>query len=150
MRRVPGSQGTLPGSGHLGVGFAQVQRAGVQELFPRCEPGECELAQREGFRLPVEVVRFAWRDTRRRLSAFLPESELRGNEGGSEPFVTDEGHYILDAPIPPDADPATLAVALKTVPGVVEHGLFLDMAELALLGKEDGSVERLERPAPPA
>jgi ribose 5-phosphate isomerase A len=104
----------------------------------------------ERFRLPVEVVRFAWRDTRRRLSALLPESELRGIEGGSEPFVTDEGHYILDAPIPADLDPAALAVALKTVPGVVEHGLFLDMAELALLGNEDGSVERLERPAPSA
>ena len=104
----------------------------------------------ERFRLPVEVVRFAWRDTRRRLSAFLPESDLRGIEGGSEPFVTDEGHYILDAPIPPETDPAALAVALKTVPGVVEHGLFLDMAELALLGNADGSVERLERPAPSA
>jgi ribose 5-phosphate isomerase A len=99
----------------------------------------------ERFRLPVEVVRFGWRDTHRRLSRFLPESELRGAEGGSEPYITDEGHYILDAPIPPDADPATLATALKTVPGVVEHGLFLDMAELALLGREDGSVERVER-----
>ena len=60
--------------------------------------------------------------------------------------MTDEGHYILDAPIPPDADPAALADALARVPGVVDHGLFLDMAELALLGHPDGTVERLERP----
>ena len=98
----------------------------------------------ERFPLPVEVVRFAWRDTRRRLGALLPEAELRTTEDG-EPYVTDEGHYILDAPIPSGTDPADLALALKQVPGVVEHGLFLDMAELALLGHPDGTVERLER-----
>jgi ribose 5-phosphate isomerase A len=99
----------------------------------------------EGFRLPVEVVRFGWADTRRRLSALLPDAELRRTEDGSEPYVTDEGHYILDAPIPADASPAALAAALAPIPGVVEHGLFLDMADVALLGNEDGSVERLER-----
>jgi ribose 5-phosphate isomerase A len=101
----------------------------------------------EGFRLPVEVVRFGWRDTRRRLAGLLPESELRSTEDRSEPYVTDEGHYILDAPIPPGTDPPALAEALKRVPGVVEHGLFLDMADLALLGRPDGTVERLERGA---
>jgi len=99
----------------------------------------------EGFRLPVEVVRFGWADTRRRLSALLPIAELRGIEGGSEPYLTDEGHYILDCEIPAAADPPALASALKTIPGVVEHGLFLDMADLAVLGNEDGTVDRLER-----
>ncbi len=99
----------------------------------------------EGFRLPVEVVRFGWRDTRRRLVPWLPDAELRGTEGGSEPYLTDEGHYILDCAIPAEADPRTLAAALNAVPGVVEHGLFLDMADLALLGRPDGTVERLER-----
>jgi ribose 5-phosphate isomerase A len=104
----------------------------------------------ERFRLPVEVVRFAWKDTRRRLSTLLPEAERRLAADGSQPYVTDEGHYILDAPIPPSIDPAglaELAVALRAIPGVVEHGLFLDMADLALLGHEDGIVERLERSA---
>ena len=99
----------------------------------------------ERCRLPVEVVRFGWRDTRRRLSAVLPSPKLRG-EGGPAPFLTDEGHYILDASIPAGIDPAELGVALKQVPGVVDHGLFLDMAELALLGHPDGTVERLEHP----
>ena len=99
----------------------------------------------QGFRLPVEVVRFGWRDTRRRLSPLLPDSELRRTDDGTEPYVTDEGHYILDAVIPPDADPAALGPALHAIPGVVEHGLFLDMADLALLGHPDGTVERLER-----
>jgi ribose 5-phosphate isomerase A len=98
----------------------------------------------DGFKLPVEIVRFAWQDTRRRLRPLLPEAELRMSENGAEPYLTDERHYILDAPIPPKADPLELATALKTIPGVVEHGLFLDMASMALLGREDGSVERLE------
>jgi ribose 5-phosphate isomerase A len=100
----------------------------------------------QAFRLPVEVVRFAWKDTRRRLSPLLPDSELR--VVGDQPFVTDESHYILDAPIPSSLDPAglaELATGLRAVPGVVEHGLFLDMADLAVLGHEDGTVERLER-----
>ena len=97
----------------------------------------------ETFRLPVEVVRFAWQDTRRRLSSLLPDTELR--MAGDQPYVTDEGHYILDAEIPPSADPVELAASLRRVVGVVEHGLFLGMAEVALLGRDDGTVERLAR-----
>jgi ribose 5-phosphate isomerase A len=100
----------------------------------------------EHFPLPVEVVRFGWRDTRRRLAHLLPEAELRSTDDGSQPYVTDEGLYILDARIPTGTEPATLADALLRVPGVVDHGLFLDMADLALLGRPDGTVERLERP----
>jgi ribose 5-phosphate isomerase A len=114
----------------------------VAEASKRVE----RLGQR--FRLPVEVVRFAWKDTRRRLSLLLPDSDLRVASDGSQPYVTDEGHYILDAPIPASIDPAglaELAVALRAIPGVVEHGLFLDMVHMALLGHDDGSVERLER-----
>lgn len=99
----------------------------------------------ERVRLPVEVVCFGWGDTRRRLSGLLPDAELRSTEGG-EPYVTDEGNHILDCPIPPGAEPGELDLALKTIPGVVDHGLFLDMADLALLGRPDGTVERLERP----
>ena len=95
----------------------------------------------EGFRLPVEVVRFAWEDTRRRLTGLLPDAELREVDG--RPYVTDEGHYILDCAIPADADPEELDTALKRVPGVVEHGLFIGMAERALLGTPQGGVEVL-------
>ena len=98
----------------------------------------------EGFRLPVEVVRFGWADTRRRLASLLPDAELRTGDDGSAPYVTDEGHHILDCAIPAGIDTHSLADALAPIPGVVEHGLFLDMASLALLGHEDGSVERLE------
>ena len=97
----------------------------------------------EGFRLPVEVVRFAWEDTRRRLAALLPDSQLRQLDGN--PYVTDEGHYILDCVLPASADLDTLGDALHAVPGVVEHGLFAGMAESALLGTASGGVEVLAR-----
>lgn len=96
-----------------------------------------------GFRLPVEVARFAWRDTRRRLATLLPAPELR--MAGDAPFRTDEGHHILDCGVPPDADLDALADELRRVPGVLDHGLFIGMAEAALLGTPDGGVERLAR-----
>lgn len=98
----------------------------------------------EHFRLPVEVVRFAWRDTRRRLAAVLPDATLRPGEDG-EPYLTDEGHFILDCALPADLDTDALGPRLKQIPGVVEHGLFIGLAERALLGRPDGEVERIER-----
>jgi ribose 5-phosphate isomerase A len=97
----------------------------------------------EGFRLPVEVVRFAWPDTRRRLGRLVTDVELRSGEGG-DPYVTDEGHHILDCLLPGDVHPEALDLELRRVPGVVEHGLFLGLAERALLGHPDGRVEVLE------
>jgi ribose 5-phosphate isomerase A len=94
----------------------------------------------ESFRLPVEVIRFAWRDIRRRIGAFLPDAQLRTRDDG-EPYLTDEGHYILDCTLPADVDPDALDREVKLIPGVVEHGLFIRMAERALLGNDDGSVE---------
>jgi ribose 5-phosphate isomerase A len=93
--------------------------------------------------LPVEVVRFAWPTTRRRLLDLVPAATLRQTPDGT-PFVTDEGHHLLDCPIPP-GDPAPLAAALKSTLGVVEHGLFIDQADEVLLGHPDGSVRLLHR-----
>jgi ribose 5-phosphate isomerase A len=98
----------------------------------------------ENHRLPVEVVRFAWRDTRRRLAPLLPDSVLRATDG--EPYKTDEGHYILDCALHPGVDIDELALELERVPGVVEHGLFIGMAERALLGRPDGGVDVLDAP----
>jgi ribose 5-phosphate isomerase A len=90
--------------------------------------------------LPVEVVRFAWRDTQRRLLSLVPSAELRSSEHG-DVVLTDEGHYILDCELPPSGDLAALGDAIKAEVGVVEHGLFIGMTSLALLGSDDGSVE---------
>jgi ribose 5-phosphate isomerase A len=98
----------------------------------------------ETHRLPVEVVRFAWRDTRRRLRPLLPDAGLRAGDG--QPYTTDEGHYILDCALHPGVDVDALALELDRVPGVVEHGLFIGVAERALLGRPDGGVDTLDAP----
>jgi ribose 5-phosphate isomerase A len=93
--------------------------------------------------LPVEVVRFAWPSTRRRLLDLLPSATLRPSQDRS-PFVTDEGHHLLDCDLPA-ADLDLLATALKSTLGVVDHGLFLHHADEVLLGNPDGSVHHLHR-----
>jgi ribose 5-phosphate isomerase A len=90
--------------------------------------------------LPVEVVRFGWRDTRRRLLELdIGAADLR--EEGGEPVITDEGHLLLDCELPRDGDLDELGEAIKATVGVVEHGLFLGMASEALLGTPEGDVE---------
>jgi ribose 5-phosphate isomerase A len=93
--------------------------------------------------LPVEVVRFAWPTTRRRLLDLVPEATLRRTETG-DPVITDEGHHLLDCAIP-DGDLSTLAAAVKATIGVVEHGFFPETADEVLLGAPDGSVRALRR-----
>jgi len=93
--------------------------------------------------LPVEVVRFAWPTTRRRLLDLLPTATLR-RTSNTAPLVTDEGHHLLDCQLP-DGDPGPLASAIKSTLGVVEHGLFPDQADEVLLGQPDGGVRVLRR-----
>jgi ribose 5-phosphate isomerase A len=93
--------------------------------------------------LPVEVVRFAWPTTRRRLLDLLPTATLRRTPDGT-PVVTDEGHHLLDCQLPA-GDLAPLAAAIKSTLGVVEHGLFPDQADEVLLGQPDGTVRVLRR-----
>jgi len=94
--------------------------------------------------IPVEVVRFGWRDTRTRVLLHVASADLRTGDGG-EPYVTDEGHYILDCAPRTDGEMIELATSIKAMPGVLEHGLFLTEADTVLLGTPDGGVERLER-----
>ena len=91
-------------------------------------------------RVPVEVVRFGWRSTLERLLAeVVPDADLRVADDGT-PFITDEGHVIVDCAVPPEGDLEEFAVRLKAQTGVVEHGLFLAMAHVALLGAPDGTL----------
>jgi ribose 5-phosphate isomerase A len=87
------------------------------------------------FALPVEVVPSAWRLLALKLGALGCTPALRLQQGGSDPFVTDEGNHILDCACGGIADPRRLARALADLPGVVEHGLFVDMADLVIVGR---------------
>jgi ribose 5-phosphate isomerase A len=96
----------------------------------------------DGMLVPVEVVRFAWPETRRRLLDLVSAATLRRDLDGVA-LVTDEANHILDCAAPPGHDLGELAAAIKATLGVVEHGLFLGMADEVLLGSPDGRVETL-------
>lgn len=95
------------------------------------------------FPLPVEVIPFAQSLISKRIAALGAQVSLRAS-ANANPYVTDEGHHILDCTFGEIADPAALATELRSIPGVVEHGLFIGMAEVALIGR-DGEVIQLRR-----
>jgi ribose 5-phosphate isomerase A len=91
------------------------------------------------FPLPVEVVAFAQALVKRKIEALGAAARLRQIDG--EAFVTDEGHHILDCSFGEISDPAKLAQTLHDIPGVVEHGLFIDMANVVLIAAGTKVVE---------
>jgi ribose 5-phosphate isomerase A len=99
---------------------------------------ESKLVKRLGVGvLPVEVLPFLWRRTGQRLSDRGFAWQLRG--GGSQPYVTDNGNLILDLTIQGGIEePLRLAADLKLTPGVCDHGLFIGIAESAIIAGSDG------------
>lgn len=95
--------------------------------------------------LPVEVVPFGWRHTAARLEAKGLRPTQRMSKGDAEPYLTDGGHFVLDCRPDPSADPGSLAVEIKAVAGVVEHGLFVGFPLRAMVVDADGTVRVLER-----
>ena len=95
------------------------------------------------FPLPIEVVPFGLAATRAAIEAAAAaagspgRAELRKRKDAA-PFVTDSGHWILDAHLDRIADPQALADRLARIPGVVEHGLFIGLAQAAVLANADG------------
>lgn len=85
--------------------------------------------------LPVEVLPFAWALSARRLSQLGCTASLRDQAG--LPFVTDNGNYILDCNFGAMADPATLESRIKLLPGVIESGLFIGIADTLVIGFDD-------------
>jgi ribose 5-phosphate isomerase A len=98
-----------------------------------------KLVERLGSRtpLPVEVIPFAQAPVSRKLEALGASPKLRKLATGA-PLITDEGNVILDCATGPIDDPAALDVALRRIPGVVEHGLFLQMASQAVVAEAGG------------
>ena len=95
------------------------------------------------FALPVEVVRFGLRATRDMVEGLAAEVGAEGPIAvrmtkAGEPFVTDGGNLILDCAFGRIPDPELLAAVLQTIPGVVEHGLFIGLADIALIGTASG------------
>ena len=92
------------------------------------------------FPLPVEVIRFAQALVAKRIRGLGAEVQLRRKPDGT-PFVTDENNHILDCRFGEMRDPDGLARELSWMPGVVEHGLFIGMASLALFARGSEIIE---------
>ena len=92
------------------------------------------------FPLPVEIIPFARTVLEKKIAALGASCKLRSRTDGA-PFVTDEGHHILDCSFGKIADPPALARTLSDMPGVVEHGLFIGIAKLAIIGKKSSVIE---------
>jgi len=87
--------------------------------------------------VPVEVTRFGWQLTQHRLRAIGAEATRRQSTDG-DAFVTDGGNYIIDCRFDGIADAGTLDRKLRGIVGVVENGLFVAMASLALVADDTG------------
>ncbi|SLN19407.1 Ribose-5-phosphate isomerase A [Roseovarius litorisediminis] len=98
------------------------------------------------FPLPIEVIPFGWQTTKLLVEELLINMDVLGREvtqrmKGDEPFVTDEGNFILDLHLGRIGNPHQLSMVLNQMPGVVENGLFIDICDIVVLGYGDGRVE---------
>ncbi len=148
---------TVDGADEVGPGLALIKGGGaallreklVWEASSRCLviADAAKVVNTLGrFALPIEVVAFGHKTTANRIADVLADHDiamparLRQAERGV--VRTDGGNVIYDAACGAIHDPARLASDLKLITGVVEHGLFLDLADLAIIGG-DGGVETL-------
>jgi ribose 5-phosphate isomerase A len=90
------------------------------------------------FPLPVEVLPFGWESTMDMLRSLGARVTLR--EKNRKPFRTDNDNYILDCAFRKIGDAPTLARQIRTIAGVVEDGLFLELADLVIVGEKNGRV----------
>jgi ribose 5-phosphate isomerase A len=92
------------------------------------------------FPLPVEVIKFAQALVAKRIAALGADVQLR-KDGNGKPYVTDENNHVLDCRFGEIRDADRLARELSDMPGVVEHGLFIGMASVALFARGSEIVE---------
>lgn len=102
------------------------------------------------FPLPIEVIPFGLGATRRAVEKAFTQAGVSGemsvrNGKDGHAFVTDGGHWILDARLGRIPDSPALARSLSAIPGVVEHGLFIGLASMAVLASANG-IRIVERP----
>ena len=144
---------TVDGADEIGPGLALIKGGGAALLREKlvweasarciCIADAAKVVPALGtFPLPIEVVAFGHETTALRICDALAECDLgiaprlRLKDGA--PVKTDGGNLIYDAACKVIADPARLAADLKSLTGVVEHGLFLDLTDLAIIGTDAG------------
>ena len=105
-----------------------------------------EVSQLGAFPLPVEVVPFGWQTTKALIEETLVSLDVLGRSAslrlnGQQPFITDEGNYIVDLHLNRIGNARQLALVINQIPGVVENGLFIDICDVVIIGQGDGRVE---------
>lgn len=146
---------TIDGADEIGPGLALIKGAGaalLREKLVWTASRRCVVIADAGkpverlgkFPLPVEVVAFGHVTTAGRIRAVLDACGVEASPvlrlSGGAPRRTDSGNLIYDVACGEISDPPALASALKAVTGVVEHGLFLNLAERALIGTDAGVI----------
>ena len=99
-----------------------------------------------GFLLPVEVLPGAWRQIQQQLSAMGGTAALRMANRKAGPIVTDQGNLVLDVRFDGGiADPVDLERSVNNIPGVLENGLFVNLADEVLVGEVNNGVASVRR-----
>ena len=147
---------TVDGADEIGPGLALIKGAGgalvreklVWEASRRvvviADAGKRVAMLGRRYPLPIEVIAFGHKTTLHRIIDGLADSGVPANPTlrlkDGAPFVTDNGNLIYDAACGAILDPPGVEAALKSITGVVDHGLFLGLAQSALIGTDDGVV----------
>jgi ribose 5-phosphate isomerase A len=153
LEQTPALDLTIDGADEVGPELALIKGGGGALLREKIVAAassemiviadESKLVETLGaFPLPIEVNRFGLEATKLAIELAASRLHLSGpvtlRMTGAAPFVTDGGHLILDASFSRIPDTRALSSALHAIPGVVEHGLFLDLARVAILAGADG------------
>jgi ribose 5-phosphate isomerase A len=95
--------------------------------------------------VPLEVLPLAYRYVQSRIVRMGGRAKLRESGGKVGPVVTDNGNFVLDADFGKIDKPSALERQLKSIPGILETGLFIKMADVVIVGLSDGGVRTLEK-----
>lgn len=95
------------------------------------------------FPLPVEVILFGWEMTLKKLKKLGCSPKVRSS--GNKAIITDNGNYVVDCMFEEIHDPVGLHQQINAIPGVLDNGLFLGMANMVVLGNNDGTTRILEK-----
>lgn len=154
LEETPHLDLTIDGADEIGPGLALIKGGGGALLREKIVAAASDrmiviadetkwVAALGAFALPIEIVKFGQGATTLAIGKALRDLglpdrlKLRETRDGHV-FVTDEGHLILDAALGKITDPGALAFRLAEIPGVVEHGLFLGLAKIAILAGTSG------------
>lgn len=96
----------------------------------------------QNFSIPIEVIPFAWQLAKKSIAAMGGIGDLRPNEAKNDFWVTSHGSYVLDMKFDQNLSASALNTMLNNVPGVVEHGIFLNLASAILIAENGAVTER--------